>query len=102
MAEHESSTDSRVKQLLHNIIALSLPAIASNLVTPLLGMTDVAIAGHLGGAVFLAAIAVGGNMFNLLYWLFGFLRMGSSGLTAQAFGANDKVRQATVLYRRSP
>ena len=38
-------------------------------------------------------------MFNLLYWLFGFLRMGSSGLTAQAFGANDKVRQATVLYQ---
>lgn len=99
MAEHESSTDSRVKPLLHNIIALSLPAIASNLVTPLLGMTDVAIAGHLGGAVFLAAIAVGGNMFNLLYWLFGFLRMGSSGLTAQAFGADDKVRQATVLYQ---
>ena len=99
MAEHESSTDSSVKPLLHNIIALSLPAIASNLVTPLLGMTDVAIAGHLGGAVFLAAIAVGGNMFNLLYWLFGFLRMGSSGLTAQAFGADDKMRQATVLYQ---
>lgn len=99
MAEHESSSDSGVKPLLRNIIALSLPAIASNLVTPLLGMTDVAIAGHMGGAVFLAAIAVGGNMFNLLYWLFGFLRMGSSGLTAQAYGAADTVRQAKVLYQ---
>lgn len=100
MAEHESSPSFRqIKPLLGNIVALSLPSIASNLVTPLLGMTDVAIAGHMGGAVFLAAIAVGGNMFNLLYWLFGFLRMGSSGLTAQAYGAGDAVRQAKVLFQ---
>ena len=100
MAEHESSPRIRqIKPLLGNIVALSLPSIASNLVTPLLGMTDVAIAGHMGGAVFLAAIAVGGNMFNLLYWLFGFLRMGSSGMTAQAYGAGDTSRQAKILVQ---
>lgn len=70
------------------ILALAGPAIIANITTPLLSMVDVAIAGHLGSAVYVAAIAVGGTMFNLIYWLFGFLRMGTSGLTAQAHGRN--------------
>jgi MATE family multidrug resistance protein len=61
-------------------------------------MVDVAVTGHLG-TVYLAAIAVGGTMFNILYWLFAFLRMGSSGMTAQAYGANDHVGASLVLYR---
>lgn len=85
--------------LLRQILALSLPSIVTNITTPLLAMTDVAIAGHLGSAVYIAAIAVGGSMFNMLYWLFGFLRMGSSGLTAQAFGADDRRGADTVLWR---
>lgn len=81
------------------ILALSVPAIVTNITTPVLGITDVAIAGHLGSTVFIAAIAIGSNMFNLLYWMFGFLRMGSSGLTAQAFGAADSKGYSLVLWR---
>lgn len=81
------------------INAIAFPAIISNITTPLLGLVDVAVTGHIGSAVFLGAIAVGGSMFNMLYWLFGFLRMGSSGLTAQAFGASDKKGIDVVLWR---
>ena len=83
------------------ILALSIPAIVSNLTTPLLGLVDVAITGHLGAAVYIAAIAVGGSMFNMLYWLFNFLRMGSSGITAQAFGAGNTGQCHAVLFRAS-
>lgn len=53
---------------------------------PLLGLVDVAIVGHMGSAVYIGAIAVGSMIFNLMYWLFGFLRMGTSGMTSQALG----------------
>lgn len=69
-----------------SILALALPSIVSNITTPLLGLMDVAFTGHMGSATYLAAIAVGGTIFNLIYWIFGFLRMGTSGLTAQAYG----------------
>ena len=81
------------------ILSLSVPAIVTNVTVPVLGITDVAIAGHLGSTVFIAAIAIGTNMFNMLYWMFNFLRMGSSGLTAQAFGAGDKTASTLVLSR---
>ena len=81
------------------ILAIAVPAIISNITTPLLGLVDVAITGRIGAAVYIGAIAVGGTMFNMLYWLFGFLRMGSSGLTAQAYGAGDSRAQALVLWR---
>ena len=87
------------RRQLKAIAAISLPAVVVNITTPLLALTDVAIAGHMGGAVFIAAIAVGGSMFNMLYWLFGFLRMGSSGLTAQAFGAGNRRAAHVVLAR---
>ena len=87
------------RRQLKAIAAISLPAVIVNITTPLLALTDVAIAGHMGGAVFIAAIAVGGSMFNMLYWLFGFLRMGSSGLTAQAFGSGDRRATQVVLTR---
>ena len=53
----------------------------------------------MGSAVYIAAIAIGGNMFNMLYWLFAFLRMGTSGMTAQAFGAQDFKETTLTLYR---
>jgi len=68
------------------ILALALPSIASNITVPLLGLCDVTIMGHIGGATSIAAIAVGSMIFNVMYWLFGFLRMGTSGFTAQAYG----------------
>ncbi len=87
------------RSLFGAIMAISVPAIVTNVTVPVLGITDVAIAGHLGSTVSLAAIAVGTNMFNLLYWLFNFLRMGSSGLTAQAYGSGNSKAAAAVLCR---
>lgn len=66
-----------------------MPAIVSNITVPLLGLCDTAISGHLGSEIYLAAIAVGSVMLNVVFWLFGFLRMGTTGLTATAFGASD-------------
>lgn len=81
------------------ILALSIPSIIANITTPLLGLVDVAIVGNMGSAVYIAAIAIGGTIFNMLYWPFAFLRMGSSGMTAQAYGANDSKQCSLVLYR---
>lgn len=81
------------------IFAIAIPAIVSNLTTPVLGLVDVAITGHIGASVYIGAISVGGTMFNMLYWLFNFLRMGSGGLTAQAYGAGDIERSRIILYR---
>ncbi|MBD5203847.1 MAG: MATE family efflux transporter [Bacteroidales bacterium] len=71
------------------ILRLSVPAIVSNVTVPLLGLCDTAISGHLGSEVFLGAIAVGSLMMSVVFRLFGFLRMGTTGLTAGAFGAAD-------------
>ena len=87
------------RQLLRSIAALSLPAVVTNITTPLLALCDVAIVGHMGSAVYIAAIAVGGTMFNMLYWLCGFLRMGSSGTTAQAFGAGNMLQVHAIVRR---
>ena len=63
-------------------------------------MIDVAIVGHMGSAVYIGAVAVGSMIFNLVYWLFGFLRMGASGMTAQALGRRD-LSEVTMLLSRS-
>jgi MATE family multidrug resistance protein len=73
------------------ILLLALPSIASNITVPLLGLCDVVVMGHVGGASHIGAIAVGSMIFNVMYWLFGFLRMGTSGLTAQAVGRMEEV-----------
>lgn len=82
------------------ILSIAIPSIAANITTPLLALVDTAIVGHMGSELFIAAIAVGGVMFNMLYWLFSFLRGGTSGLSAQACGAGDK-RASTLVLRRS-
>ncbi len=81
------------------ILAIAVPAIVSNITTPLLGLVDVAIVGHIGSAVYIGAIAVGSTMFNMLYWLFGFLRMGTAGLTSQSCGAGDFHSSSASLRR---
>lgn len=68
---------------------LAAPAIVSNVTVPLLGLCDTTVAGHFGSPEFIAAIAVGATMANTLFWVFGFLRMGTSGLTAQVYGAHN-------------
>lgn len=81
------------------ILRLALPAIASNITVPLLGICDTAITGHLGSEVFLAAVAAGSTIFNVVLWLCGFLRMGTTGLTAEAFGARDSQSYNSVFWR---
>jgi len=81
------------------ILRLALPSIITNITVPLLGMVDVAIVGHIGNASYIAAIALATMVFNLIYWSFGFLRMGTSGLTAQAYGAKDETEYLRILVR---
>ena len=82
------------------ILNIAIPSIISNITVPLLGMVDVAIMGHLGNAAYIGAIAVGSMIFNVIYWLFGFLRMGTSGMTSQAYGARN-LEEVTKLLLRS-
>ena len=85
----------------HNreILQIALPSIVSNITVPLLGLIDAAIAGHLGAASYIGAIAVGGMLFNIIYWIFGFLRMGTSGMTSQAYGQKDEAETMRILAR---
>ena len=76
-------------QMHRKIINLALPSIVSNITVPLLGLVDTAITGHMGEARYIGAIAVGSMIFNIMYWLFAFLRMGTGGMTAQAYGRKD-------------
>lgn len=68
---------------------MAVPAIVTNITVPLLGLIDTAIVGHMGSAAYIGAIAVGSMIFSLVYWVFAFLRMGTSGMTAQARGRRD-------------
>ena len=81
------------------ILRIALPSIVSNITVPLLGLVDTAISGHLGSAVYIGAVAVGSMVFNVIYWLFGFLRMGTSGMTSQALGRRDLDGVAMMLAR---
>ena len=89
------------KRLLANrdILRLAIPSIISNITVPLLGIVDVAIVGHIGDENYIGAIAIGSMIFNVIYWLFGFLRMGTSGFTSQAFGAGNTQATAYVLRK---
>ena len=86
-------------RLNREILSLAIPSIITNITTPLLALMDVAIVGHMGDASYIAAIAVGGTVFNMIYWLFAFLRMGTSGMSAQAHGAGDTHELDLVLAR---
>ena len=77
---------------------LAWPLIISNLSVPLLGLVDTAIMGHLDHARYLGAVAIGAAILSFVYWAFGFLRMGTVGLTAQAHGANNTQQQWQMLY----
>lgn len=81
------------------ILRIALPSIVSNITVPLLGLVDVTIVGHLGAPAYIGAIAVGGMLFNIIYWVFGFLRMGTSGMTSQAYGQHDLHEAARLLMR---
>ena len=89
-----------MNQVDRDILRLAIPSIVSNVTVPLLGLVDLAIVGHIGSEQYIAAIAVGTMIFNVMYWLFGFLRMGTSGMTSQALGRED-YGAVRLLFRRS-
>ena len=81
------------------VLTLVTPIILMGLSTPLLGIVDTAVIGQLGDASLIGAVAVGALIFTFLFWAFGFLRMGTTGLTAQAYGANHASEIRAALGR---
>ncbi len=89
----------RNSSLDHKIWQIAWPAILSNISVPLLGLVDTAILGHLDSTRYLGAVAIGASILSFLYWGFGFLRMGTTGLVARAVGAGDSGRELTVFLQ---
>lgn len=81
------------------ILKIAIPSIVSNITVPLLGLIDVMIVGHMGNAAYIGAIAIGSMIFNVICWVFGFLRMGTSGMASQAYGRGDDKGVANILVR---
>ena len=81
------------------LFAIAAPAIAANITTPLMGIVGTAVIGRLGEAHLLGGVAMSAVVFDLAFWLFGFLRMGTVALTAQALGAGDHGEERAVLAR---
>ena len=90
-----------MKPINRDILKLAIPSILANITVPLVGMVDIAIAGHLdtNAATMIGGIAIGSMLFDLLYWNFGFLRIGTGGLAAQAYGRGDRRECARILTR---
>jgi len=81
------------------ILKLAVPNIITNITIPLLAMVDLGLMGHQGSAKYVGAVALGGMIFSILFWAFGFLRMGTSGFTAQAYGQRNLAEAGNVLIR---
>jgi len=93
------SKNSKAFSLNRQILNLSVPNIITNITVPLVGMVDIALMGHLADQAYIGAIALGSMVFNLLYSGVIFLRMGTSGFTAQAFGALNRKEISAILFR---
>lgn len=87
------------REISRQVFQIALPMTLASLSVPLLSLVDTAILGHLSSDNYLAAVAAGGSVITLLFWLFAFLRMGSTGLTARAWGANDERRCKELLFQ---
>ena len=94
MIDKKQSSENR------RILRIAIPSIISNITVPLLGLIDVTIVGHLGSPGLHWSHRCGGMLFNIIYWIFGFLRMGTSGMTSQAYGQHD-LNEITRLLLRS-
>ena len=83
------------------ILRIAIPNIISNITVPIMGIVGTMIAGHLGDSVStIGALAIGVSIFNFIYWNCSFIRMGTSGITAQAYGAGDQ-RTTTLMLARA-
>ena len=81
------------------VLAVAVPIVLSNITVPLLGVVDTFAVGQIGDAVSIAAVGVGSIILSAIYWIFGFLRMGTTGLAAQASGAGDQQELIALLVR---
>lgn len=81
------------------VFALAIPMIISNITTPLIGLVDTAVIGHMGDVGYLAGVALGALILTQLYWICGFLRMSATGLSAQAKGAGDNSASSQILWQ---
>ncbi len=81
------------------VLAIAVPIILANVTTPIIGLVDTAVLGQLGAPHYIGGVAIGAMIFNLLYWAFGFLRMGTTGLTAQAEGSGNMAEVGATLMR---
>ena len=83
----------------HSLLKLAIPNIVSNITVPLLGFVDMMLMGHQDSLAYIGAIGLGGTIFSVMYSIFSFMRAGTTGFTAQAYGANDRAEIAYSLYR---
>ena len=81
------------------VLSIALPIVISNSTVPILGAVDTGVVGQMGEAVPIGAVGIGAIVISSIYWMFGFLRMGTTGLTAQAIGENDVGETAVLLTR---
>ena len=89
----------REERLNHSILELAIPNIVSNITVPLLGLVDMMLMGHLDSVAYLGAIGLGGTIFSVMYSIFSFMRAGTTGFTAQAFGGHDHQEISYAFYR---
>ncbi|MDV7106038.1 MATE family efflux transporter DinF [Vibrio sp. TH_r3] len=81
------------------VLLLAIPMVLSNITVPILGLVDAAVVGHLSHSWYLGGVALGGTIISVSFWLFGFLRMSTTGLSAQAFGGERKEQQGIILIQ---
>ena len=89
----------KVERLNHSILKLAIPNIVSNITVPLLGLVDMMLMGHLDSTAYIGAIGLGGTIFSVLYSIFSFMRAGTTGFTAQAYGGNDHQEISYAFFR---
>ena len=81
------------------VLGIALPILLANATVPILGVVDTGVVGQLGDPVPIGAVAIGANILTAIYWIFGFLRMGTTGMTSQALGAGDRGEADALLSR---
>ena len=81
------------------VLGVAIPIVLANATIPILGAVDTGVVGQMGLAVPIGAVGIGAIIISAIYWLFGFLRMGTTGLTAQAIGSNDHSETSALLVR---
>ena len=82
------------------VLKIALPIVLSNVTVPILGAVDTGVVGQMGAAAPIGAVGIGAMILSAMYWMFGFLRMGTTGLAAQALGAREHGELAALLPAR--